>query len=47
MEKWVKKNNIPKSDVKINYYIMNNLLLLKPQEKIVFHVPFHLKNITN
>ncbi|MFS4430656.1 hypothetical protein [Chryseobacterium sp. S90] len=47
IEKWGKKNNVPKSDVKINYYIMNNLLLLKPQEKIVFHVPFNLKNITN
>lgn len=47
IEKWGKKNNVPKSDVKINYYIMNNLLLLKPQEKIVFHVLFNLKNITN
>jgi hypothetical protein len=26
---------------------MNNLLLIKPQEKIIFHVPFNLKNITN
>lgn len=47
MEKWGKKNNVPKADVKINYYIMNNLLRIKPQEKIVFHVPFNLKNIIN
>ncbi|MBO9694441.1 hypothetical protein [Chryseobacterium sp.] len=47
IEKWGKKNNILKADAKINYYIMNNLLLIKPQEKIIFHVPFNLKNITN
>ncbi len=47
MEKWRKKNNVREADVKINYYIMNNLLRLKPYEKLVFHVPFNLKNITN
>jgi hypothetical protein len=47
IEKCGKKNNILKADAKINYYIMNNLLLIKPQEKIIFHVPFNLKNITN
>ncbi|MFP3541627.1 hypothetical protein, partial [Pseudomonas sp. SIMBA_044] len=45
---WKIKNNINDlSKAKINYYVMNNLLLLKTKEKIEFSIPFNLWNIIN
>jgi hypothetical protein len=45
---WQKKNGIKSfDDAKINYYIFNNLVYLKPGEKIEKVFYFDLHNITN
>lgn len=45
---WQKKNNIKSfDDAKVNYYIFNNLICLKPGEKIEKLFYFDLHNITN
>ncbi|ANF49961.1 hypothetical protein A0O34_05210 [Chryseobacterium glaciei] len=48
MEKWKKLNKIKKiKDAKINYNIMNNLIFLKPKEKINYKLAVNTNNITN
>lgn len=45
---WQKKNNIKSfEEAKINYYVFNNLIYLKPGEKIERTFYFDLHNITN
>lgn len=45
---WQKRNGIKSFDIaKINYYIFNNLIHLKPREKIEKILYFDLHNITN
>lgn len=45
---WQKKNNIKSfEEAKINYYVFNNLMYLKPGEKIEKTFYFDLHNITN
>lgn len=45
---WQKKNNIKLfEEAKINYYVFNNLVYLKPGEKIERTFYFDLHNITN
>ena len=45
---WQKKNNIKSfEEAKINYYVFNNLVYLKPREKIERTFYFDLHNITN
>ena len=48
VQAWQKKNNIKSfEDAKINYYIFNNLIRLKPGETIERTFYFDLHNITN
>lgn len=48
IKKWKIKNKIKKDHVaQINYYLLKNLLLIKPKDSIKFSVIFNLRNITN
>jgi hypothetical protein len=48
IKKWKVKNKIKKDRIaQINYYLVKNLLLIKPKDSIKFSVIFNLRNITN
>lgn len=48
IKKWKIRNKIKNDHVaQINYYLVNNLLLIKPKSSIKFSVIFNLRNITN
>lgn len=48
VDRWKQKNKIQKDNfAQINYYLVNNLIALKPKEKIKISLPFTLRNVTN
>lgn len=48
LETWKKKNRIINdSAARINYYLFENIILLKPKENLKFVVAFNPRNITN
>jgi len=45
---WKKMHNLKNDlDAEINYYLMQNLILLEPKEEKSFSIVFNLRNITN
>lgn len=45
---WKEKNGLKSDlDAQINYYLIKNLVYLKPKEKKNFTIPLNLRNITN
>lgn len=48
ISEWKNKNGLEKDfDAQINYYLIQNLIFLKPKDEKSFSIPFDLKNITN
>lgn len=45
---WKNKNGLEKDfNAQLNYYLIQNLIFLRPKERKSFSIPFDLKNITN
>lgn len=48
LKKWGEKNNFSNlNDAKINYYLFNNLIIMKPKQKLKFKIDVNFENITN